>query len=555
MEIKFNEKFFWYSILTITLILSLYFNLSVSISEPLVFGDEGYYAARGEWMAQNMEIPVSDEIYGDSLNVEYLTKPPETFLILASFYTIAGDSGMRVLLPIVSIISALMLFLLTKKIHSTRAATLAVIFYLMMPALITHTVFLYTEHIALMFIISSVYFFYKYLEDNKKINILMTAILFGFSALTEVSSVLFGLIFIIVLFVYKKKWNERIKDSLLIIIVLFLFISPWAIGHNYIQTGNPDYKLSKVFKTVGLDVQFRGKESVEESLPEVETVGLREPQESGTGTAAPLHKFGFTNYAEFAYTLPAFIFSLLGFSYYFIEKKKKYIIPVLWAILLFSAVYILFGTTRVEGLSRNTVIIIAPLAISAGFFASKIYDYLSSFDKVGKFIGVIFVIFLLFWGMGRASEKSESLRPIKHFSDAFFVGCDWIRENTPEDTIIYNMWGSRAEYHCKRTPIGNAEPKMGDAILLQNDTTYEIFDLYGIEYLYIQKFSIKEGREKVSYPLSFVQYIESSDKYKKVYSYPENCLYNPNIIDCVIVYELTDGNEDTTQMSQINPFQ
>jgi hypothetical protein len=167
-------------------------------------------------------------------------------------------------------------------------------------------------------------------------------------------------------------------------------------------------------------------------------------------------------------------------------------------------------------------------------------------------LAIIFLVVILSWSFYSASTKAESLRPQKQFSEAFFEGCDWIRKNTPKDSLIYTLWGHRAYYHCKRDPIGNNKPGINDALLLQNESAYDIFKRHGVDYLYIQKFSIKQGQEKVSYPLDFIRYIETSPHYRKVYQYPQNCLYNQNIADCVAVYKMVEGGNQEQQSINIS---
>ena len=46
---------------------------------------------------------------------------------------------------------------------------------------------------------------------------------------------------------------------------------------------------------------------------------------------------------------------------------------------------------------------------------------------------------------------------------------------------------------------------------------YEHLKLHGIDYVYIQKFSISFGRNWPNYPVSFVNYLRNSPNYENVY--------------------------------------
>ena len=69
MEIK--EKHFWYGLLILILIVSFVINFRVATSTPIIFGDEGYFASRGEWILKNLEIPKYFHIYSNNQLFNY----------------------------------------------------------------------------------------------------------------------------------------------------------------------------------------------------------------------------------------------------------------------------------------------------------------------------------------------------------------------------------------------------------------------------------------------------------------------------------------------------
>ncbi|MFB6216448.1 MAG: hypothetical protein ABEJ72_05720, partial [Candidatus Aenigmatarchaeota archaeon] len=173
-----------------------------------------------------------------------------------------------------------------------------------------------------------------------------------------------------------------------------------------------------------------------EGVPNIDTAGLKSPTQSNRGTSQPLYRYGMLNYVSFAYSIPVFVLALLGISYFFIKRRNKDWLIVLWAFVIFTSTYLLMTGSRVEDVSRNTLFVIPPLTIAAGYFTSKVYDYLDSFSSLGKMLSVGFLVIILGWAFFAASAKAESLRPIKSFSPAFFEGCDWIQQNTPKDSTI-----------------------------------------------------------------------------------------------------------------------
>ncbi|MFB6088891.1 MAG: glycosyltransferase family 39 protein [Candidatus Aenigmatarchaeota archaeon] len=555
MEIKYKKKQLWYVLLFAVVITSLVINLSVSLTEPLVFGDEGYYAARGEYIAENLEIPKYRELYGHSEVFDsYMIREPNIFFTLSSFFLLAGEMGMKFFTPFISLVSSLLVFLLARKLHSVRAGFFSALFYLVLPAITTYSIFLYREHLALMFLLASVYILYKYFENEDNKLLYTSGFLFGFSILSEPVALFAIPLYLVILSIYKVGWRDWLREVIIISLLSFVVISPWMLVHNYSQTGNFGFKVNMALdKIPGINVNFE-KQVFRKDLIEKETAGLKGASEVGKGTHGFLYEYGVLSYIQFAYSLPIFIFAILGLSYYFTDMKKKYWILILWAFLLFFGPF-LTARMNVETLSRNTLLVTAPIAILGGTFISKLFEYFENFETTGKIISISLLIILLVWSLFAVYTKAGSIRSIKHFSNSFFKGCDWIRENTEEDALVYTLWGHRADYHCKRSTLSNNDPGMEDAIVSADNYTYRVFKEHGIDYLYIQKFSIKQGREATSYPLSFIQYIERDPHYKKVYSNPNNCLYSRNQNDCVVVYEfLTEDEMDSEKPQLKNPL-
>ena len=541
MKFNIKKKDMWRILLLIVLVSSLWSTLSVTTQEELVFGDEGYYASLSQGFAENLDIRYRTVFGETDLKGEVPnTAEPMTFLMLGSFYLMLGELGMKILIPIVSVVSALLLFLLTKKIHSMRAGVIAATLYLAIPAIVTHTVFVYTEHIALMFLIGSFYFLYTYLQEENSLHLIMTGVLFGFSVLTEPITILAPIIFAAILFLYKINYKRWLKEFGTIITIALIMMAPW-MAHNYRVSDDLGFDSGRVLDPLGIN--FGEETNYDDQLPDVETEGIKSPTEVGGGTADPLHKFGLINYAEFAYTLPIFLLALLGFCYYFIERKKKYIMPILWTVFFFSAVYFFLSGQRVEGLSRNTLFIAAPLAMAAGLASDKIYDYLTSFESTGKMLGVIFLLVLVGWSLFTASTKAESLRPQKQYSQSFFEACDWVRENTPENSVLHYIYGYRSKYHCQRESVKNKDMGIEDAVASPGDHTYEIYKTVGVDYVMLHSGLIAREPRKTAYSVDFVQHIMLDPHYEHVYSYPQGCNVLNMRQDCVAVYKVLDEDE------------
>ncbi len=534
-----REDYLWYFLLGLILLSSFLITLRFSLYEPLGYGDEGFYLTRSENFGESFELSRTvfgeTEIRGD----RPLTREPMLFILLGFSYSIAGEVGMRMFMPIVSVISALLLFLLVRKMHSVKSGVFSVALYLSIPALITHTVFIYVELVALMFLIGSFYFFYSYLEEEKRFYLFSTGILFGFSVLTAQNVLVIPFVFLIVLYVYKKDLNKFFKDfSILIVITLFM-MGPWII-HNYRAGNGLGFDSHRVLNPLGIDLREEG--SYEEELPDID-VDLPVM----TGHRGNLHEEGLFNYISFAYSVPIFLIGILGFIVYFFERKKKYLIPVLWVLISFFFVYLLIWDKDIGSVSRNTLFVVAPLSMAGGFALEKIYgkignlvDYIKGRKRIKDKLKILFksIFVLSVFGLFLVGSygHTESLRDLTP-SEMVFEGCDWVRENTEEDSVVFYHWDHMIDYHCRRKSISNKYPGM-DIALTHFDKSYDVVETIGVDYLIIRSSFIHEETTRDTYTIEFVEYLSSDDRFEEVYNYPEGCEVKDQETNCLAVFKV-----------------
>jgi len=123
---------------------------------------------------------------------------------------------------------------------------------------------------------------------------------------------------------------------------------------------------------------------------------------------------------------------------------------------------------------------------------------------------------------------------VKQFYPSFFVACDWISENIPEDALVSTLWVHRASYCTqRRVAIINAD------MALSNDVDYilDVASQLGITHIWINKFSIDLQNQHLSemIDLSYVQLLESNpEHFEKMYE------TGPPMTECV--QQLCDGN-------------
>ncbi len=526
IKMEITENHFWYGILAIIIVSFLLINLNVTLTTPIVFGDEGFYASRGEWILNHLEIPKYYLIQSQSDAYRAFFLRPPLYIFLVSSMFAGGEIFVKALNPIIGTLGCLVVFFLGKRMYSLKAGVLSALFLSIIPSFITYSVLLYVEVFAVLLSSLSILFIYRGFKEKRKLFFVLAGILSGFAAITDVGSLVLPAVFLLILLLYKKNW---LKNFLLLLVAFLIVLTPVYLIHNFLVLGNPGMPFIE---------NYFPKQEILKQLPNLSVGKMLSPTEVGLGTGATILNMGLLNFIQFAYALVPFIFAVIGFSYLIMRRNKKDWTILIWFFVLGGILFYVSRGATAESAARNMLYITVPFAMMAGLASDRIYNFLKGYgENTGKIIAIIFIFMLVLFGIFSTHAKAESLRPIKEFSSAFFKGCDWIRRNTPKDSLLLTLWQHRAEYACKRDSIYAGDPGGKEILLSGNDTSYEIMKTHGVDYIYIQKFSIRPGKEKESYPWVFVKYIQNSDHFKKVYEYPDNCM-STNEQDCVVVYKV-----------------
>ncbi len=525
------SKKHWLIIFGIILVASLVINLSVTLTSPIVFGDEGLYASRAAWIWENKQVPKFYHVQSESdVFKVYFIRPPYMMTLLASVYGIGGEFFLKAILPFVNIITAIVLFLFVKKLYNLEAGVLASLFLIVIPSFITYTIFLYVETVSVLLITASMYFLYIGLTENRKRPLLISAVCAGVAALTDVGGFILPILYILILFIYKNKPREYAKTLIFILLIFLIVISPWYFFHNYLQA-----------KTFGIPVLDRfiggGSVVITKQLADINEGSKAFGGLGGGGTNDNIIRMGVMNYIDFAYTSIVIAIAAIGFFYALQNRQKKELFIFSWLFLLTAVNFLLTTSSRAEDAARAMVVIVSPLAVLTGLSSEKIFTSIKKIKSIGKYAAVGFVILLLLWSITTTNQKAQSLKPVKQFSTSFFQACDWIKENTESGSLLVTLWQHRAEYACRRDTVWISDPWIDQAVLAKDNRTYDIFKQHGADYIFIQKFSIRPGNEGESYPLEFVNYLANSPNYNLAYETENGCASSGNP-DCSIVYKV-----------------
>ncbi|QQG40218.1 MAG: glycosyltransferase family 39 protein [Candidatus Aenigmatarchaeota archaeon] len=497
----------WLSLLFICLGSIFYSEALVSERTTILFGDEGYWGVLGKWTAQTMKLP-TDPIYSGGTNV-YTEKFTNTYLhalFTAGLFRLGGEPLVKASSPLLVLMTSLLVFVFVRRMYGIEAASFSTILFASLPSVVTHGVLLYSDMLLTLFVLASFVLLHRGLSGNSSKHLLLAGIFGGLAMLTKESGFLLMPLYALAILTFDKKLDAPFLKKCAVVAGAALLVAlPWYGIHNYLQFG-----------TLG-SIPIVGSAVVEYTGTGLQSAAEFAGRTAGGGTEASVTGYGLLNYASFAYTIGVFFLAIGGFSYMAYSKRKQDYLWLLFTLLLF-AIPLYLGNWRAEDAARFTLPAALGFGAAAGLFCSEIYKNLRTFGgTAGKIAAVSFVLVLTLTTALTGVAKADGLAGIKVFPQGFYDGCDWIRENTPQDAGFMTLWSSRAAYHCERDFYWSHLPDFNDIILGDADLTYTKLNEHGIDYIYIQKFSISFQPLVESYPLEFVRKLEDTDKYENVY--------------------------------------
>lgn len=489
----------------------------VALSSPVVFGDENNYAVNGKWIAQNLIIPKYQPYFQTAVMHNLFSVKP-LFYMFTAFSRIAGEFGNKMIIPVFSLLTSLMIYLFLKKEGLPLAGMIAAFAFLMIPGLVTYGVLNYVETSnALFFASAAIFGFYAFKNGSIKKSVL-AGIFSGFALLTDTTGIfiipLFVLYFILLnagRIIRHRKIDKAalagsIKTLAIILLVSAAILSPW-LARNLALYKELCYNFLPGDCSPKVDIKLEPYAG--ESYP-----GGGAP----VGTGAGVTKMGFPAYFSFAFGWTVTILLFFGLAALAMRKDKLSLLVGVWFfIFLVVMLQQSFFGGRAEDVPRYTLFGFASLAIIAGIFAGGGFDFLKRMhSRFGAVMGIIFILFILssLWVYG--ADKLNTMKGVKSFSAGFFDACSWVDRNTPKDSFVFSTYAQHVAYHCNRNSTVNL-PDQGFIQLSNNDSAYEHLKLHGFDYVFVPRFTISIVPYQESISLKMLGYLDSSDKFKKVY--------------------------------------
>ena len=317
--------------LIIVSIIALASRVFLSIFPKMMMWDDAIYMLNAKWLA-------GQKIFWEAL------RPPVLPFIFSLFMRLGITSELffRILTTIFSATAVLLTYYITKKIFGKKVAIFSSAMVIVSPLSMYWSPLIYTEILTSVFLLATVYFSWKGMEEDKY---LYLAALFGaISFLTKYTAAL-AVLGIVIFLLLNKKLN--LKKIAIVGAIGILVISPW-LAYNYLEFGNPLLSFEEA-------VKWKGK------------------------TPSPVLTYFNALPEIFSIAVIPFLYGIFYTTFYI---KKKEIQLLAYPIVAFLAFIMLDPHKEV----RYILPIVPLMAIYASYFAREI-----NWKKWGKWILIFFL--------------------------------------------------------------------------------------------------------------------------------------------------------------------
>ncbi len=506
-----------YGIAMLVLALAfLYVGVSVTIANPIAFGDEGYHAGMAKKIAETLEIPLYEK--STAVYSAAYFRPPYPHLLYAGEFIAFGFNEFlfKLFIPIFGVLGALVIFLFAKKAYSNNAAIAAGALFLAIPSLITYNVLVYSDSILVFLFACFLYGFEKYRQERTLRMLVFSGAVAGLFAMSKITGMLIYPL-IVMLFLLEPEKKKYAKSFALMLVIAL------AVGASF--------QLREILAYGGLCQPLIPQTSRCYLGDAPANLIYSEKSFSGyveqVSTNVSLFGYGVLNFIDFAYGAFAFFLLVAGLAMLF-DRKNHTDKNLFWMFFLLGVpLFLMSYKTRVEDMSRYILPLAVPMVVIAGEYFSELCAFFR--NKLGKYAAYAAILALIacfiYFTIPPALAKISTMNQVKQFSPSYIEAMKWIKDNTPQDAFFINLWGTPAIYNAERTSVWHM-PEQGD-IMLSNDDAIVIplLERNNITYIVVTKFSIRNENLLTVYPSNFVNYLASSKYFEKVYENTDTIIY------------------------------
>jgi 4-amino-4-deoxy-L-arabinose transferase-like glycosyltransferase len=524
-------------ILALLAVILVFFVLEVqlTLSRPIVFGDEGHHARLSQWIAQEVEYPKYVPFTGSPLTMRGFSRPSLWNLLGASFLFIFGfhQEILKFLIPFTAVIvTGPAVYVLTKKLYNKEVAFIATVITLAIPSFVTYSVLYYTDILLTLYLSMSILTLILAIKTDSRKYWILSGLCCGLAFVTKSAG--YAVFFIAGIFFLYQLYKQRdffklLKNYLIWFVFAILLIVPF-FARNYLLFQNLCSDLPLPYQGPG----------------QCGTSFVYTPQYNYTSTAAQVGtevgilNFGIIDYLNFAYGNIWFVvFAFFCGLVIALYRRSSIDVLILMSLLPILVIYLRTPDTRVENMSRYFLGWAPIIGIIAGLYFEEVYSFVKKYQK---YLALVIFMIVIFFSFQVMKEKLDAMYQVKgQWSQYFWDACTYIREKTPKDSRILTVWAAPTIFNCQRT-VGGGGDDSPDITLSGNLTlAMTRLKLHQVNYIFVQKGSISTMSVAETYPWVFIQMMESNpQQFVKVFENGEtnlqNCLYGG--CDGDIVYQL-----------------
>lgn len=132
------------------------------------------------------------------------------------------------------VLSAIYVFKWTRELYGDKAGKIALVLFAFSPTVIANSRFVTTDIPALFGVLLASYYFFKYLKDSNRKNLIIAGVAFGIAQLLKFSVFLLVPYFLLIALIYifvKKDWKVFLMTILIMVIGFIGVVWPWYGWH------------------------------------------------------------------------------------------------------------------------------------------------------------------------------------------------------------------------------------------------------------------------------------------------------------------------------------
>ena len=468
----------------------------VSLGGNVIFGDEGFYAAMGRYMATTGDYPVWDPYISTAAYQQPNGRQPLYITLNSGLWLIGGELAIKLALPLLAALTGLALYLLLARTAGQVAGLAGGLILVSSAGFVTYGVLDYVEVFNTLLFVLAVLFAST---GRTTKHWLLTGLFAGLAALTDITGVFVLPLLAVILAVRYRR--DAIRPLLLVAAVALAITAPWLL-RNVVLFSSPCIP------------PFGG--CLSRTLTELPSTAYSFTSNvAQAGTGAGILSIGWLNYFGFAFGLSVFLLLLFGLAA--LPRAREtwlFIVPWLLLFILLTVQQGVWGG-RSEDVPRFTLFAFPAVAATGGLFVASAYKFLARWH-VWLGVALIAVLLIVLWP--GVSSKLATMQQVKAFAPGFLTGCEWVKANTQADALIFTIYQHHMTYACDRRGFSPTEVPDGAAIALSNnDTAWEHLRLHGTSYVMIAQFTISQQALGETVTPAFLNYLETSSHFKKVY--------------------------------------